>query len=285
MQTKNNILTKEERDVLILAAPHLDKKQLSNGEIAQRLDIPVGKVKTLIHQACIKLGANNRIEALLFAMKQGDITLNECYSLDELAEVLSPLDPDTLRRIIHLVHQKLEQGYAPKEDEQTFRTNRRQDTLLTERERDVLILAARGFANKEIADHLFISIGSVGIFLNRACRKLGANGKIHAVALALKNREITLGDSFSPYELAQYLTRSGVDNIERMDQMLMIDSAKSATASEVGYLQRSPCPYFMEAVQDPTMCPRPSESTSCPFAPPLTPHPSDPALYCRKEFS
>lgn len=65
MLTNNPILTKEERGILILGALHPNSKHLSNGEISQRLGIPVTMVKTLIHQACVKLGADNRNEAVL----------------------------------------------------------------------------------------------------------------------------------------------------------------------------------------------------------------------------
>jgi len=89
MKTKSTVLTKEERDILILGTIHPRGKHLSNSEIGQRLGISVSRVKNLIHHACVKLEAHNRIEAIFFAMKRGEISLNEVYSLDELAEILS----------------------------------------------------------------------------------------------------------------------------------------------------------------------------------------------------
>jgi len=100
---KSTVLTREEREILILGAIHPGGKHLSNSEIGQRLGISVSRVKTLIHQACVKLESHNRIEAIFFAMRRGEISLNEVYSLDELAEILSSLSPDMLRRIAHLV--------------------------------------------------------------------------------------------------------------------------------------------------------------------------------------
>ena len=152
MKTKSTVLTREERDILILGTINPRGEHLSNIEIGQRLGISVGRVKTLIHQACVKLEAHNRIEAIFFAMRRGEISLNEVYSLDELAEILSSLSPDMLRRIAHLVRQELEHGHLPGKDEQIICTDRRQDTTLTKRERDVLILAGRGLTNIEIAD-------------------------------------------------------------------------------------------------------------------------------------
>ncbi len=88
MVTINPILTKEERDILILVAAHPGLKHLSNNEISQRLGIPVTRVKTLMHQACVKLGADNRNEAVLLAMRRREIKLSELLSLDDMPAVL-----------------------------------------------------------------------------------------------------------------------------------------------------------------------------------------------------
>jgi len=218
MKTKSTVLTKGERDILILAALH--GQHLNNTEIGQRLGISVSRVKNLVHQACVKLEAHNRIEAIFFAMKQGEISLNEVYSLDEIAEILSSLSPDMLRRIAYLVRQELEYGYLPQKNEQIIRTDRRQDTTLTKRERDVLILAGRGLTNIEIADRLYISISAVRTFLNRACTKLGARKRADAVVLALKQREIGVGEITSLTEVVQGLAPLGADSVEKMAQLL-----------------------------------------------------------------
>jgi len=217
MKTRSTVLTKEERDVLILAALH--GQHLGNAEIAQRLGASVNRVKTLIHQACIKLGAHNRNEAIVSAMKRGEISPTEFYSLDELAELLSSLGPDMLRRIAHLVRQ-LEHGHPLEEDEQIIRTDRSQDNILTKRERDVLILAGRRLTNKKIADRLCITVGTVGIFLNRAYTKLGARKRDEAVLWALKQREITVGEIISLNEIVQCFAPSGAESVEKMDQLL-----------------------------------------------------------------
>ena len=220
MKTKSTVLTREERDILILGTINPRGEHLSNIEIGQRLGISVGRVKTLIHQACVKLEAHNRIEAIFFAMRRGEISLNEVYSLDELAEILSSLSPDMLRRIAHLVRQELEHGHLPGKDEQIICTDRRQDTTLTKRERDVLILVGRGLTNIEIADRLYISIGAVRTFLNRACTKLGARKRSDAVVSALKQREISVGEILSLNEVVQGLAPLGAESVEKMAQLL-----------------------------------------------------------------
>jgi DNA-binding NarL/FixJ family response regulator len=218
MQTKSTVLTREERGLLILATLH--GQQLSNSEISQRLGVSVSRVKRLVHLACVKLEAHNRAEAIVFALKRGEISLNDIFSLDELAEILSLLSPDTLIMIAHLVRQELELGHPRGKDEQIIRTDRRQDAILTNRERDVLIIAGHGLTNKEIADRLCISIGAVTTFLNRACRKLGARRRTDAVVLALKQREISAGEILSLYEMLQFLAPLGAESIEKIAQLL-----------------------------------------------------------------
>ena len=220
MKTKSTVLTKEERDILILGTINPRGEHLSNIKIGQRLGISVSRVKNLIHQACVKLEAHNRIEAIFIAMRRGEISLNDAYSLDELVEILSSLSPDMLIRIAHLVRQELEHGHLPGEDEQIILTDRRQDSILTNRERDVLILSVRGLTNIEIADRLYISISAVRTFLNRACTKLGACKRSDAVVLALKQREISVGEILSLNEVVEGLAPLGAESVEKMAELL-----------------------------------------------------------------
>lgn len=113
MTTKSIILTQEERDVLILVVPHIGEKHLSNSEIARRLGISVSKVKTLIHQACLKLQARNRVEAIHLAIKRGGMSASDFYSLDEIAEMISSIGPDILNEVAqYMVRQKNDQGHT-----------------------------------------------------------------------------------------------------------------------------------------------------------------------------
>ena len=191
-------------------------KHRNNREIAQFLGVSVSRVKTIIHQACVKLGAHNRIEAVFFAMRRGEISLNEFYSLEELAGMLMPLGPDILKRIAGLMRRELEQGNALEQDEQIPHTCRREDVKLTNSERNALILAGRGLTNTEIAGRLYLSIGSVRVFLNRAYSKLGVHNRYEAAVLALIQREIGLGEIFSLSEVLQLLAPIGAESIEKL---------------------------------------------------------------------
>jgi len=220
MKSKSTTLTKEERDTLVLGGIHPDGKQLSNAEMGQALGTSASRVKTTIHQACLKLQARNRNEAIILALMRGEISLNEIYSLDELAQRFSSLNPDMLRRLAYLVRQGLKHGRFLGKDEEIIGSDIRQGTKLTKIERDVVILAGRRLTNSEIASRLYIHIGTVRKSLNRACAKLGAHRRADAVVLAVKQGEISILDIFSPNELIQFLAPLGAESIEKMAQLV-----------------------------------------------------------------
>lgn len=58
---------------------------------------------------------------------------------------------------------------------------------LTEREKEVLQLVARGFTNKQIADELFISVKTVEVYKAKIKDKLKARGRSDLVRFAIDN--------------------------------------------------------------------------------------------------
>jgi len=220
MKWNGSILTTEERDVLVLAATHPDGEHLSNTEIGQRLGISVNRVKTLIHQTFIKLGAHNRAEAILFAIKRGELSFEELYTLEELAEYFWVLCPDLFNNLTHHVREELEHGLLPIKLEQITLRDKRQGTKLTKCEQDVLALVGRGLTNKEIADTLYISLSAVRTFLYRAYTKLGTRKRTDAVMLALRQKEISIDEMFPLSELLDYLTKFRAESLEKIAQLL-----------------------------------------------------------------
>ncbi len=215
MRRKDTILTKGERDVLALVA-----RGLTNEEIAERLSISTNKVKTFLHQACVKLKARNRIEVVFFAMKRGALSLHEIFSLDELAELLASLGPESVGTIARLVSQKLEHGLLPIAEKQVLNLGGKQDTILTKREQDVLILVAHGLTNEEIADKLFTSTSTVRTFLYQACAKLEAGNRAQAFISAVKQRAINVGEVFSLDELVELLASLGPESVNTIARLL-----------------------------------------------------------------
>jgi len=66
---------------------------------------------------------------------------------------------------------------------------------LTEREREVLVLIAKGLRNKEIADTLFISERTVKFHANALYQKLSVTSRTEAVSFALQHHLISLDET------------------------------------------------------------------------------------------
>jgi NarL family two-component system response regulator LiaR len=59
---------------------------------------------------------------------------------------------------------------------------------LTSRERDVLALMVEGLNNNEIAERLFISLGTVKFHISNIFQKLGIDSRVEAVKLAIERK-------------------------------------------------------------------------------------------------
>nr|WP_089328361.1 response regulator transcription factor [Actinomadura meyerae] len=62
---------------------------------------------------------------------------------------------------------------------------------VTDRERDVLTLVARGLSNTEIAGHLHLSLATVKTYIGRLLTKLGARDRAQLVIIAYESGLIT----------------------------------------------------------------------------------------------
>jgi DNA-binding NarL/FixJ family response regulator len=98
----------------------------------------------------------------------------------------SVLSPSTTRRLIERFVPLLPaEGAAAATDSLASLTNR---------EKEVFDLIARGRSNKEIADALYLSEGTVKIHVSRVLAKLGLRDRVHAVILAYETGLRTPGD-------------------------------------------------------------------------------------------
>lgn len=102
MEPEGNLLTQREKDVLILVA-----RGQTNREIADTLCMSLSAVKVFLHQACVKLEARNRAQAVIVAMQQRAICANDVYSLEELADLLASLGPEAIETVAGLLRRKL----------------------------------------------------------------------------------------------------------------------------------------------------------------------------------
>ncbi|MFO0700354.1 MAG: response regulator transcription factor [Nitrospira sp.] len=89
-------------------------------------------------------------------------------------QVLSPIMPD---RFVHNVPGSLRQPH----EGDTMRLS-----ALSDRERQILGCAAAGQSNKEIADHLCVSVETVKTHLHHIYQKLSVDGRVEAVIAFLR---------------------------------------------------------------------------------------------------
>ena len=101
----------------------------------------------------------------------------------------------------------------------TTRTGARSGELsITAREREFIVLAARGLGNQEIADALHLSQRTVKSTMHRACLKLGAHTRYRAVVQALKLHLVTVEDVLTEDEIVELLASARPETINRVTQ-------------------------------------------------------------------
>lgn len=94
--------------------------------------------------------------------------------------------------------------------------------MLTARERDILILTARGLPNNDIGKELGISGCTVKAVLHRACVKLGAQNRSEAAFSAMIRGYIGIQEVVSLDELVNIFASLGPEMIETIASRLKL---------------------------------------------------------------
>jgi DNA-binding NarL/FixJ family response regulator len=92
------------------------------------------------------------------------------------------------------VTQRLIENFRSRPDSAPARDESELDDL-TDREREVLVLVARGMTNGDIATHLFLSEGTVKTHVKRIFSKLGLHDRTQAVIIAYEVGLVRAGET------------------------------------------------------------------------------------------
>ena len=132
------------------------------------------------------------------------------------------------------VTQEPSTGYPSAVEHSHYRSGRSLDGMLTHRERDILILTARGLANNDISKELGISSCTVKAVLHRACVKLGAQNRSEAAFSAMIRGYIGIHDILSVDELVSIFASLGpemIDTIARRLKLKQLDELAEVLAT------------------------------------------------------
>lgn len=175
------------RDVYRLAIDHKPDIILLDVDMP---DLDVESVTKLIHkhlpQARVlllarydedaRIVAAMRAGAFGYILKDADWTdfLRILRATANGQQVLSPIMPD---RFVHNVPGSLRHPHE---------SDAMRLSTLSDRERQILACAAAGQSNKEIADHLCISVDTVKTHLHHIYQKLSVDGRVEAIVAFLR---------------------------------------------------------------------------------------------------
>jgi DNA-binding NarL/FixJ family response regulator len=125
-----------------------------------------------------------RLHTLGFIMKDGPTT----RMLDAIRLVNSGTFVCEIELIRHILTRLSRAAtYSPDEDQN--------GSSLTDREMEVVTLVTRGLSNKEIAQELFLSEGTVKAHVSRVMSKLGVDRRTDLVRHALSSGLVAMDDA------------------------------------------------------------------------------------------
>lgn len=117
---------------------------------------------------------------LIMAARRRPRDLRRAVAAHVMGYVHVDVGPDDLLDAVR----RVAKGERVIDSELAYATLGSADSPLTERELDVLRLAARGESSAEIADNLFLSVRTVRNHMSRIIGKIGARNRVDAIRIA-----------------------------------------------------------------------------------------------------
>jgi DNA-binding NarL/FixJ family response regulator len=193
------ILLECERDLMVVAEA-ADGREAFDLAMKHKPDLVLmdidmpnldGVTATTLIRGC--LPATN---VLLLAVHDEDTRIVAAVRAGAFGYILTDVDHANLLRIIraayrgeHVLSPSMPDRFARQALAAVGQAQRDSHAILsglTDREREILACAAAGWSNKEIADHLFLSIETVKTHLHHIYQKLSVDGRVEAVLFFLQ---------------------------------------------------------------------------------------------------
>lgn len=130
---------------------------------------------------------NNKLMAALYHL----------YKIEEWLQLHANVEDDIFVPAISHLEQKLEEHNEPLRPLELTAASPKADCL-SEREKEVIVCLARGMANKEIADRLFISVNTVTTHRRNIARKLDIHSPAGLTVYAIVNNLLDISSVIHP---------------------------------------------------------------------------------------
>lgn len=126
---------------------------------------------------------------IIVTSSEGDVEMRRALAGGARGYILKSMPPNDLLEAIRKVHAG-KKAIPP--EIATHLANHMGDEALTAREVEILQQVAEGNRNRDIAERLFISEGTVKVHIQHIMEKLGANDRTQAITIAVRRGIIHL---------------------------------------------------------------------------------------------
>jgi DNA-binding NarL/FixJ family response regulator len=135
-------------------------------------------------------------KTILLTMQRGTRFMQRAEKIGVEGYALKSIPTDELIKIIHRVHagetvyDAEAKKYSQEDDthiKSTLTVNEKPENLLSDREKEILILVCQEYSSSQIAEKLFISTGTVDTHRKNILLKIGVSNTVGLVKYALRN--------------------------------------------------------------------------------------------------
>jgi regulator of cell morphogenesis and NO signaling len=148
----------------------------------EAINLKLKELKNLFMQYYPQKENNDRLNAVIISI----------YQCEEDLDLHCQIEDNIFAPAVHrLEHQNRQRKVAQEEVDDEVSVS---GESLSEREKEIVICVAKGMANKEIADHLCLSVNTVTTHRRNIARKLQIHSSAGITIYAIVNKLVTLSE-------------------------------------------------------------------------------------------